>query len=219
MQRLIFGSYPEAYITDDPARYLTNLSSDYLLKDIFTSSLVRSPQDVRRLLLELAQEIGNIVSVAALATRLKISRQTVQKYLELLENIFVIFSVPAYATNPLTEINKSRKYYFWDNGVKNALQREWVVSESRSDIKTLWENWVVAEIFKLSRTLNRHEELFFWQSRNGSTVDLVVKQGKTLFPFNICFNPHNATPCRSFTTSYNAQLQHITPENILEILA
>lgn len=91
LNRLVFGSYPEAYLTDEPSEYLTNLSSDYLLKDIFTGSLVRSPEDVRRLLLELASELGHTVSITQLATRLRLSRQTCQRYLDLLEGIFVIF--------------------------------------------------------------------------------------------------------------------------------
>ncbi len=218
LNRLVFGSYPEAYLTDEPKEYLTNLSSDYLLKDIFTASLVRSPQDVRRLLLELAQEIGNTISVAQLATRLKISRQTVQRYLDLLEGIFVIFSLPAYSTDSSREVNKSQKFYFWDNGVKNALQREWTVSTSRSDICKLWENWVMAEIWKQSRTYNRQEDLFFWRSRNDSTVDLVVKKDGKLYPFDIRFNSNDARPSLSFERAYKAQPKTIHSDNILEFL-
>ncbi len=217
-QRLVFGSYPEAYLTSDPRTYLTNLVNDYLLKDIFTKSLVRSPEDVRRLLIELARELGNTISVVQLATRLKISRQTVQRYLDLLEGIFVIFSLPAYATDPSREINRSYKYYFWDTGVKNALQREWVVSKDRSDIEVLWENWVMAEVFKLSRTYNRQEDLFFWRSRHGSNVELVVKQGMTLHPFNIFFNPNQATPSRSFKAAYGQEPHIIHPGNVLDVL-
>lgn len=216
--RLIFGSYPEAYLAQDPAQYLTNLSSDYLLKDIFTSSLVRSPEDVRRLLLELASETGNTIAVSQLATRLKLSRQTITRYLELLEAIFVIFSVPAYYTDPLKEVTKSCKYYFWDTGVKNALQREWVVSEDRSDMSALWENWVMAEIFKQGKTFNRHEELFFWETRNGSKVDLLVKQGSTIHPFQITYDSSQLPASRAFVNTYGIQPQVIHPENILEIL-
>lgn len=218
LQRLVFGSYPEAYLTDTPREYLTNLSSDYLLKDIFTESLVRSPEDVRRLLLELAREIGNIVSIAQLATRLGISRQTVKRYLELLEGIFVIFSLPSYATNPVKELTKSYKYYFWDTGVKNALQREWVVSDQRSDVAALWENWVMAEIFKQSVTFRRHEDLFFWRSRNDSSVDLVVRQGSALHAFDIRFDPSVARPSRSFAVAYGVQPQTIHPENFLDFI-
>lgn len=216
--RLIFGSYPEAYLEDNPQSYLTNLSSDYLLKDIFTKSLVRSPEDVRRLLLELASELGNTIAVAQLATRLHLSRQTVERYLDLLEGIFVIFSLPAYHTDPIKEVTKSCKYYFWDTGVKNALQREWVMSGNRSDINALFENWVIAEMFKQSRTYNRDEDLFFWQSRNDSTVDLIVRRGSTIHPFDIRFSPHTARASRSFVSTYNVIPQLIHPGNILKYL-
>lgn len=216
--RLVFGSYPEACTTSDPRQYLTNLTGDYLLKDIFTNSIVRSPEDVRRLLAELARGLGESVAVAQLATRLKLSRQTIQRYLDLLEGIFVIFSVPAFCTDAIKEVNKSRKYYFWDTGVKNAIQREWVQSDTRSDIDILWENFVMAEIFKQSKTYNRLEDICFWQSRNGSTVDLVVKQGSAIHPFDIRFHGHLAKPSRSFEKTYSVQPQTITPENFLELL-
>jgi len=218
MQRLIFGNYPEAYLTEDPRTYMENLTSDYLLKDIFTKSLVRSPEDVRRLLMELAREIGATLSVLQLATRLKLSRQTVQRYLDLLEGIFVIFKIPAYCTNPATEVTKSYKYYFWDTGVKNAIQREWTVSASRSDMDKLWENWVMAEIWKQSRTYRRHEDLFFWRSRHDSNVELVVKQGDKLHPINICFESQNAKPSRAFANSYGITPKVIHRDNILEFL-
>ena len=218
LPRLVFGSYPEAYLTSDPSNYLTNLSSDYLLKDIFTASLVRSPEDVRRLLLQLASELGTTISIAQLATRLKLSRQTVQRYLELLEGIFVIFRLPAYYTNPIKEVTKGAKYYFWDTGVKNALQREWTVSESRSDIDVLWENWLIAELLKRNRTLSLQQDLYFWQSRNDSTVELVIAQGKKLVPLNIHFDPSGASPSRSFARTYNVAPQIVHPNNFLNFL-
>lgn len=218
LPRLVFGSYPEAYLTDEPHEYLTNLAGDYLLKDIFTASLVRSPQDVRRLLLELAAELGRSVSVVHLATRLAVSRPTVQRYLELLEGIFVIFPLTAYHTDPATEITKSRKYYFWDNGVKNALQREWVVGERRSDMAALWENWVLAEIVKLRRTQRRHEDLFYWRSRNDSTVDLVVKRGSELHAFDIRWQPRGWRPSLAFMRLYGVEPQLIHADNVLEFL-
>lgn len=218
LDRMVFGSYPEAYLASDPASYLTNLSNDYLLKDIFMASLVRSPEDVKRLLLELAIHIGQSVSVLQLATRLHLSRQTVERYLALLEGIFVVFGVPAYSTDPIKEVSKSTKYYFWDTGVKNALQREWVVSPARSDINSLWENWVLAEIIKQSRTDNRQEDIFFWESRNQSVVNLVVKKGTQLHAFDIRFDPQDYNPSRSFKNMYNLSPALIHPENFLEYI-
>ncbi len=218
LSRLVYGSYPEVFTTNAPKQCLTGLSSDYLLKDFFTSSLIRSPDDVKRLLILLAGEVGNTLSILQLATRLRMSRQTVQRYLDLLEGIFVIFSLPAYTTDPMREVNKMQKYYFWDTGIKNALQREWVESNSRSDISELWENWVMAEIFKLSKTFDRDEDLFFWQSRNGSTVDLVIKQGEKLHPFDMRFNVLDSSPSRSFESTYGIRPHTIHPGNVLEVL-
>lgn len=218
LDRLVFGSYPEAYLTGEPREYLTNLAGDYLLKDIFTASLVRSPDDVRRLLLELAGAMGQTVAVAQLATRLNLSRQTVQRYLDLLEGVFVLFSLPAYATDPVREVSKGRKFYFWDTGVKNALQREWVVSDKRSDMGALWENWVMAEIFKQSQTLRRHEDLFYWRSRNDSTVDLVVRAGTTRHAFDIRWEPRGWRPSLAFQRLYGVEPKLIHPGNVLEFL-
>lgn len=216
--RLVQGSYPESYLSSDPRRYLTNLVGDYLLKDIFTASVVRSPEDVRRLLLELAGEVGHTVAVAQLATRLDLSRQTVQRYLDLLEGIFVVFSLPAYCTDPEREVTKGKKYYFWDTGVKNALQREWVVSANRSDINALWENWVIAEIKKQSLTWQRHEDLFFWRSRNDSTVDLVVKEGSKLRAFNTRYDRQGKRLSRGFENRYEVRPRTIHRDNVLEFL-
>src|SRR3989344_3780501 len=127
--RLIFGNYPEAYLSPDPRTYLVNLTNDYLLKDLFTDSLVRLPEDVRRLLVELANSVGTTLSGQQLSTRLNLSRQTIERYLSLLEGIFVIFNLPAYSTDRIKEVHRSQKYYFWDNGVMNALREAWTVSD------------------------------------------------------------------------------------------
>lgn len=118
----------------------------------------------------------------------------------------------------MNEVTKSYKYYFWDTGIKNALQREWTVSNKRSDIDALWENWVMSEIMKMSRTYRRHEDLFFWRSRHGSNVDLVVKQGSRLHPFNINFDSNVSGHSRSFARAYGVETKTIHPNNVLEML-
>ncbi len=218
LPRLVFGSYPEAYLTAEPEEYLTNLSSDYLLKDILTSAAIRQPEDVRRLLLELAQDLGSNASVAQLAARTQLSRPTVKRYLELLEAIFVIFKLPSWHTDPFTELHKSTKYYFWDTGIKNALQREWTVSEQRSDMDALWQNWLIAEYIKRSHTMQHHDELFFWQSRNDSTVDLIVKRGEQVHPIDIRWDQSGHIPSRGWRRKYDSTPELITPDNFLPYL-
>lgn len=218
LERIIFGSYPDAYLSGNTAEYLTTLSTDYLFKDVFGMISSRATEDIRSLLVELIRETGETVSYLQLSTRLKISRQTVQKYLRLLEEAFIIFSLPSYATDPNKETHKSYKYYFWDNGVRNALIGDWTVSQDRTDIDKLWENWVLAEIKKISMTLRRPEELYFWQSRHNSNVELVIRQGNTLHPFNISFYENNASLSRAFTNMYNVKPELIHPDNVLNLL-
>ncbi len=218
LDRLIFGSYPEAYLSSTPRLYLANLSGDYLLKDIFASALVKSPEDVRRLLVELTRNIGQAISVLQLATRLNVSRQTIERYLGLLEAIFVIFRVPAFTTDPIKEVNRSVKYFFWDTGVINALTDQWQVADTRDDIELLWQNWIMAEIFKQGRTFNRPESLHFWQSRRGGSVDMVVRQEENLHPFDIRWDTYGYKPSRSFMTAYGITPKLIHPGNFLEFI-
>src|SRR3989344_3313775 len=172
---LAFGNYPEAVTTEDKPLYLNNLVSDYLLKDILQSSLIKTPELIRRLLLLLAHQTGSIVSVNELANSLNISRVTGTRYLDLLERTFVIFRLPSFSTNPRKEIAKNQKIFFWDTGVRNTLVGELNASPLRSDIGKIWENWIIAEFAKKNLLSGNLKRLHFWRSRIGSEVDLVVK--------------------------------------------
>src|SRR3990172_5130852 len=121
LQSLTFGGYPEVVTTTDQPGLLRNLSSDYLWKDILQTGLVKSPDLIKRLLMLLAHQIGAEISVHELATQLHMARPTVERYLELLEQTWVIFRLPSFSTNPRKEIAKSRKIYFCDTGIRNAL--------------------------------------------------------------------------------------------------
>ena len=157
---------------------LRDLSSDYLWKDVLQTGLVKTPDLIKRLLLLLAHQAGSEVSVNELATQLQMARPTVDRYLDLLEQTFVIFRLPAFSTNPRKEIAKSQKVFFWDTGIRNALLNAFSTEEFRPDIGALWESWFIAEVAKHNALLGSPAELFFWRSRAQSEVDLVVKQGE-----------------------------------------
>ena len=182
MQRLNFGSYPEVVTSDNPTQLLRELSSDYLWKDVLQTGLVKTPDLIKRLLLLLAHQAGSEVSVNELATQLQMARPTVERYLDLLEQTFVIFRLPSFSTNPRKEITKSRKVFFWDTGIRNALLSAFSTDEFRPDIGALWENWVIAEVAKHNALLGSPAELFFWRTRAQSEVDLVVKQAAACGP-------------------------------------
>ena len=212
MQRLSFGSYPEIVTSDQPTQLLRELSSDYLWKDVLQAGLVKTPDPIKRLLLLLAHQAGSEVSVNELATKLQMARPTVDRYLDLLEQTFVIFRLPSFSTNPRKEIARSQKVFFWDTGIRNALLNAFATDEFRPDIGALWENWVIAEVAKRNALLGSPTELFFWRTRAQSEVDLVVKQASGLQAFEIKWSPRRVSG-RAFRDAYGVEVETIRPDN------
>lgn len=219
LQTLVVGSYPETVTTSEKSQYLTNLVSDYLLKDILQLGLVRNPDVIKRLLMLLAYQIGSQVSVNELASNLNLSRVTVDRYLDLLEQTFVIFRLPAFSTNPRKEIAKSSKIYFWDTGIRNALLNELSINPLRSDIGALWENWVVAEVAKENIQMGTNKSLYFWRSRAGSEVDLVVKDGSKIKAFEIKWSSRRKVKAKAFKDRYGVDVKMITSDFPIRILS
>jgi len=211
---LIFGNYPEAVTTQDKERFLLNLVSDYLFKDVLQLGLVKSPELIKRLLLLLAHQIGSEVSINELANSLNISRQTVERYLDILEQTYVIFRLRSYSTNPRKEISKSQKIYFYDTGVRNALLKEFSLSETRSDLGALWENWVIAEFIKNNLLNDQRKNIYFWRSRSLSEVDLVVKDGDNLAAYEIKWKRLNVVN-RAFEEQYGVKVKIINNQDPL----
>jgi hypothetical protein len=212
MQRLSFGSYPEVVTSDDPARLLRELSSDYLWKDVLQTGLVKTPALIKRLLLMLAHQAGSEVSVNELAVQLQIARPTVDRYLDLLEQTFVIFRLRSFSTNPRKEIAKSQKIFFWDTGIRNALLTAFSTDEFRPDVGALWENWVIAEAAKQNALAGFPAELFFWRTRAQSEVDLVVQRGRKLRAFEIKWSPGRVSG-RAFRDAYHVDVEPVCPDN------
>jgi hypothetical protein len=160
----------------------------------------------------LAHQAGSEVSVNELATQLQMARTTVERYLDLLEQTFVVFRLPSFSTNPRKEIVKSRKVFFWDTGIRNALLNAFSADELRPDIGALWENWAIAEIAKRNALLGSPAELFFWRTRAQSEVDLVVKQASGLRAFEVKWSPRRR-PSRAFREAYGVDAEPISPDN------
>jgi len=212
LESMAFGGYPEVVTTDDRPALLRNLSSDYLWKDILQTGLVKTPDLIKRLLMLLAQQAGSEVSVHELATQLGMAHATCERYLELLEQTFVIFCLPAFSTNPRKEISKSRKIFFWDTGIRNALLNAFSTSEFRPDIGPLWENWVIAEVAKRNLIEGHPADLYFWRSRAQSEVDLVVKRGDGLRAFEIKWRPGRSAT-RAFHNMYGVEVKTLDAAN------
>lgn len=219
MQRLAFGAYPEVVTSAEPVPLLRELSSDYLWKDVLQTGLVKTPDLIKRLLLLLAHQAGSEVAVNELATQLQMARPTVERYLDLLEQTFVIFRLPAFSTNPRKEIAKSRKVYFWDTGIRNALLNAYSTEEFRPDIGALWENWAIAEVAKRNALMGFPADLYFWRTRAQSEVDLVVKQGDRLRAYEIKWSTRRASG-RAFREAYGVEVETLRPDDpfVAEVL-
>ncbi len=217
-EQIIYGSYPEAVVTSGKQPYLLNLVSDYLLKDVFQSTLVKSPEIVKKLLMLLAYQVGSEVSLTELANGLQISRATVEKYLDLLERSFVIFRLPAFSSNQRKEIVKSTKIYFWDTGIRNALLKDFSFSDFRNDMGLLWENWVIAEFAKRNLLEGQRNNLYFWRTRSGSEVDLVIKGSETFKAYEIKWSKTKSHNSKAFSNRYDIPVELISKANVIDLL-
>lgn len=218
MERMVFGSYPEAITTADKKTYLGNLVNDYLFRDTLRHGLVSNQEQLLRLLQLLAHQVGNEVSINELSNTLGLSRPAIERSLDLLEKSFVIFHLSAFSRNPRNEIMGKKKYYFFDTGVRNELLREFSQSEVRPDIGALWENWVVAEIMKQQSLKGYKSNVEFWRNRNGSEVDLVIRENDQIWAYEIKWNKSKVGSGRSFFHEYGVKVQIINKDNALKTL-
>ena len=209
---MVFGQYPESVTTKDKELFMLNLVSDYLFKDVFQLDTIKTPELIKKLLRLLAYQAGSEVSVNELSKSLSMARSTVEKYLDLLEAAFVIFRLPAFGTNPRKEITKSQKIYFWDTGVRNALLKDFSMNKSRSDIGSLFENWIVAEAAKKNMLHGNRKSLYFWRSKGNSEVDLIIKNNEEISAFEIKWNKNRSNK-KAFSEKYNVSVTVINKDN------
>lgn len=170
--RLVFGSYPEIVNTPGNERELLNLlSNSYLYKDLFRLEQLKKPALLENIVRALAFQVGSEVRYNELAQLVGASPQTVEKYIDLLEKAYIVFRLPALSRNERNEIRKSRKVYFYDNGVRNAVIGNFSVLESRTDIGPLWENYLVSERRKHIEYARTFARSYFWRTVNQQEID------------------------------------------------
>ncbi len=219
---LIWGGYP-AIVTAEPSvreRLLGELVGSYLYRDILELDGVRRAEKIVDLLRLLAFQIGQEVSVAELATSLAINRQTVERYLDLLEKVFVIFRVGGLARNLRKEVTKTARYYFYDNGVRNSLIQNFNRLSLRNDIGQLWENYLMVERRKANHYAGRSANMYFWRTYDHKELDYVEEREGRLFGYEFKWQGQirNATR-REFLAAYpGAEVTTITRENFTEFI-
>lgn len=174
--RLIYGSYPELWQLDDTQEqknYLLQLVNSYLLKDLLMLENIKGPDVLYKLLQMLAWQVGSQVSTVELGNALQINKITVERYLDLLSKVFIIFPLSGYSGNLRKEVTKSKKWYFFDNGIRNALINNFAPLHSRNDIGQLWEQYVLSERIKYNSYRDYKPQYFFWRTYDGQETDLL----------------------------------------------
>lgn len=175
-ERLIYGMYPELSSISEYAKkqqYLLEISNAYLLKDILMVDGIKNSGKMRDLLRLIAFQTGSEVSYDELAKQLGISRNTVEKYLDLLAKTYVIYKLPAFSNNRRKEVRKSNKWYFTDNGIRNAVINDFRPIAQRDDAGALWENFLISERIKKQNNQNKFANYYFWRSYDKHEIDLI----------------------------------------------
>ncbi|MBP5226205.1 MAG: ATP-binding protein [Kiritimatiellae bacterium] len=193
--RLVYGSYPDVLSAGaDRERVLRSLASSYLYKDLLSLDGIVKSAALEKLTMALAFQIGSEVSYQELADTVGIDRKTAEKYVDLLKRCFVVFEVGAYSRNLRNEIRKSRKFYFHDVGVRNAVIGNLLPLASRSGDETghLWENYVIAERFKRNVNLPTPPRAYFWRTKSGQEIDYIEESNGGIVAWEIKWNARKA---------------------------
>jgi len=219
--RLIYGSYPEVTLSPEDGRaLLVELVTSYLYKDILEFELLRKSSKVDDLLKALALQLGSEVSLNELSSLTGLDVKTVDRYLNLLEQSFVIFRLPSFARNVRNEIKRGRKIYFVDNGVPNTVLSTFTPLEHRSDTGPLWENYLVSERRKYLSNHNISAHMYFWRTHSQQEIDYIEERDGALHAYEFKRNAHKRAKIpSSFTEAYPSATQTIiTGENYEQFL-
>jgi predicted AAA+ superfamily ATPase len=220
--RLIYGSYPEVVLSNDNRareQYLREIVASYLYKDVLELDGIRHSSKISRLLQLMAFQIGKEVSYTELGTSLGMSKNTIERYLDLLEKAFVIQKLSGFSRNLRSEITKNSRYYFLDNGVRNALINNFNAPELRNDVGELWENYLVIERQKRQEYLGEQANNYFWRTYSKKEIDLVEEREGKLFGYEMKWGAARAKPPKEWLEAYpNATWQLINRQNYLELI-
>jgi len=190
--------------------------NDYLLRDILELENIRNSKKLRDLLSLLAFQIGSEVSLNELGNHLDLHKNTVARYLDLLEKSFIIINIRAFSRNLRKEIYKTSRYYFYDNGIRNALINNFNAINLRNDTGQLWENYVVMERIKKQAYQSLYSNNYFWRTYDQKEIDWVEERGGKLYGYEIKWMKKKVKPPNDWLNTYkNASFQVITKDNYL----
>jgi uncharacterized protein len=219
--RLIYGNYPELLQlkeNEKKAEYLREIVNAYLLKDILAFENIKNADKIIDLLKLIAFQLGQEVSVQELGQQLSMSKNTVEKYLDLLSKVYVIHKVRGFSRNLRKEVTKNNRWYFYDNGLRNVLIANINPIAQRNDQGALWENYIISERIKFQRYHNMIVNNYFWRTYDQQEIDWVEERGGKLYGYEFKWNPSKSPKApTSWAKAYvDAEFTVVQPENYLD---
>ncbi len=219
--RLVYGYYPEivTHLGEERER-LRLLADSFLYKDILMHQGLKKPEKLVNLLKLLAYYLGSEINYNKLSKELQINNETVEKYIQLLEQCYIIFRLPAFSGNHAKELKKGRKVYFIDNGIVNSLTGNFTIFENRNDRGSLWENFVISELYKQNQYSKQYGNFYFWRTHDQQEIDLIIQKANLLEAFEIKWSEKNKPRLsKTFSSNYPAhQFHFINYANFEEFL-
>jgi len=222
-QYLVYGMYPNAITAknnQDKVEFLNGLVDSYLLRDILTYQEVKGSKVLLELLVLLAHQIGNEVSLNELGNSLNIDKNTVARYLDLLEKSYIIFRLGGFSRNLRSEVTRTAKYYFYDIGVRNAVINNFNKIEIRDDIGKLWENFIIVERLKVRIYTKIYANQYFWRTWKQNEIDLIEERDGKLFGYEFKWKDKAVSIPKEWIETYgnDAEWKVISPANALNFL-
>lgn len=219
---LIYGSYPDVITGEqNPREILQNLSGSYMYQDLLSLEGVRKPVIIEKLLVALALQVGSEVSYNELALTVGTDSRTIEKYVDLLEKCYIVFRLNGLSRNLRSELKKSKKIYFYDNGIRNALIQNFNSINLRQDMGALWENFFISERMKYNHYNGRYVNTYFWRTKEQQEIDYIEECDGAMTAFEMKWNPNKGGSKfpKAFLEAYNIkETVVITPNNYLDWL-
>lgn len=219
--QLRFGGYPYLQQLTAPSEkqaYLKSIVDDYLFRDVLLLKDVSSPENLERLATLLAFQVGSEVSLNELATNLGVDTKTVRRYLSLLNQGFIIFEVGSFSRNLRKEVVRSKKYYFWDLGIRNALIDQFLALDSRTDLGQLWENFLVVERLKKHEYERVLRSYYFWRTYEKAEIDWIETYDGKISAFELKWKGRRPRTPKAFKEAYGEDVKVVSKENYLDFL-
>ena len=218
--RLLYGFYPDVLNNPgDEVSVLRNLVNSYLFRDILSYANIQKPELLDKLVQALALQVGSEVSYSELAQIVSVDKNTISKYIDILQKSFIVFKLGSFSRNIRNEIKTNKKIYFYDNGIRNMIIGNFDPIELRTDKGALWENFLISERVKQIEYKQSLARKYFWRTSQQQEVDYVEDEGGKIAGFEFKWSSRKMTRLpKTFTEAYDAKSKVITTDNFREFV-